>query len=103
MTEIRYGLLVKDIVILTSRQGADWWVPFRAHFEPIGRVISIKGTASPQGDHAWVRCGDPEDGSGSREDAESLRDNMIDNGVPRRAVVLRREPADLAATPRREA
>jgi hypothetical protein len=50
-----YGLLVKDITILASNQGADWWLKFRDRYEPPGRVTAIPGTATPQGDHAWVR------------------------------------------------
>lgn len=103
----RYGLLVKDIGILASTQGADWWLTFRGHFEPVGRVVPIPGTASPQGDWAWVKCGDPDDGSDSREEAAWLRDHMVKQGVPQSAVAVRREPADLASlhgprTPKRE-
>lgn len=95
--EVRWGLLVKDITILSiGGTGADWWLRFRDRYEPHGRVIHIPGTATPQGDHCWVVCGDPEDGSGSREGAENLRDLMVTNGVHKNAIAVRRTPKEVA-------
>lgn len=93
MTAPRYGLLVKDIAILASTQGMDFWLTFRDRYEPTGRVTAIPGTATPQGDHAWVRCGDPETGEDSKQGAEDLRQMMIERGVPKSAVLVRRTPA----------
>jgi hypothetical protein len=88
-----YGLLVKDIAILACRQGMDWWLSFREHHEPSGRIQPIPGTATPQGDHCWVRCdGSPEDGETSRAHAEWLRDHMVSRGVPKSAVLVKRTP-----------
>ena len=95
-TKTDWGLLVKDIVILSTRQGMDWWIPFRQRFEPIGRIIVIPDTTVPQGDHVWVRCGDPDgDGSDSRSDAEWLRKQMLDNGLPATAVTVCRRPESI--------
>lgn len=95
MAETRYGLLVKDIKILACRQGVDWWLTFRSRFEPSGRVIPIPGTATPQGDHAWVLCGDPVDGSDSRAEAQELLDLMVANGVHKAALKVQRTPKEV--------
>lgn len=77
---------VKDIVILSSRQGSDWWLAYRHRYEPIGRIVHIPGTAAPQGDHCRVLCDD-------REHAEWLAAHMVEHGgVPRTAVKARPTP-----------
>jgi len=77
---------VKDIVILSSRQGSDWWLAYRDRYERIGRVTPVPGTATPQGDHCRVACED-------REHAEWLAAHMVEHGgVPRSAVKARAVP-----------
>ncbi|MEV4179911.1 hypothetical protein AB0J28_00510 [Streptosporangium canum] len=77
---------VKDIVILSSRQGVDWWFAYRSRYEPIGRIVHIPGTAVPQGDHCRVLCDD-------REHAEWLAAHMVEfGGVPKTAVKACRMP-----------
>lgn len=95
-TQPDWGLLVKDIVVLTSRQGLHWWLEFRHRYEPSGRITVIPDTSTPQGDHVWVRCGDPEgDGSDSHSDAEWLRESMLGNGLPATAVTVCRRPKSI--------
>lgn len=91
MTGEAWCVEVKDIVILVSTQGVAWWLTFRHRFEPMGRVVSIPGTATPQGDYCLVACD-------NREEAESLAEHMVTfGGVPRTAVRARRAPSE--ATP----
>jgi hypothetical protein len=86
-----WSVEVKDIVILATRQGADWWFLYRRRFEDIGRITVIPGTSTPQGDHCLVACD-------SREDAEWLAGHMVAfGGVPRTAVRARRTPAGVTA------
>jgi hypothetical protein len=98
VTATDWGLLVKDIVVLSTRQGVDWWIEFRHRFEPIGRITTIPGTSMPQGDHVWIRCGDPEgDGSDSQSEAEWLRESMVGHGLPKTAVTVCRRPKSIGA------
>lgn len=75
---------VKDIVVMSTRQGMDWWLFYRRRFEAMGRITTIPGTVTPQGDHCRVACDD-------REDAEWLAGHMVTfGGLPRTAVKARR-------------
>lgn len=94
-TQADWGLLVKDIVVLSSRQGSDWWLMFRHRFEAAGRVTPIPGTGTPQGDHVWVCCGDPDDGADSQEEAGQLREQMLSQGLPKTAVTVCRRPKSI--------
>lgn len=92
-----YGLLVMDIKILACREGMDWWLKWRRHAEPTGRVLVIPGTSTPQGDHVWIRCDDPygEEDWDLKEEANNVRRMFMEFGIPASALKVTRRPASL--------
>src|SRR5690606_30938337 len=91
------GLLVEDIKICNTRQGSDFWLMWRMRMEPAGRVLPIPGTATPAGDHVWIRCDDPtgQEDLDLRAEAEQLREMFIARGMHPRAMRVVRRPAAL--------
>lgn len=71
---------VNEVVVnlYTPRQTANWWALFRAR-GPVERFTIV--TASIPGDLVDVACDD-------REDAEWLRDHMIERGIPKTALQI---------------
>ena len=72
---------VNEVVVnlYTPRETANWWALFRAR-GPRERFTTV--TASIPGDLVDVACD-------NREDAEWLRDHMIEQGIPKTALTIR--------------
>lgn len=69
-----------SVNLYTPRATANWWALFRAH-GPASRFTTI--TAAIPGDLVDVACD-------TREDAEWLRDLLIEQGVPPTALKIMR-------------
>lgn len=74
---------VNEARIFATGAGLDWWLSFRRHMEPAGRITVL--TASLGGDRLTVACD-------SSAHAGWLHDHMIASGVPASAVRRTRSP-----------
>lgn len=74
------ALRVNEVAVnlYSPREAANWWALYRAH-GPATRFTTV--TAAIPGDLVEVACED-------REDAEWLRDLLIERGIPRTALKI---------------
>lgn len=95
-----YGLLVEDIKVNNTGGGVAFWLTWRMRMEPAGRVLPIPGTATPVGDHVWIRCDDPfgEQELDLKAEAQGLRQMFIDRGMHPSAMRVMRRPTALDGT-----
>lgn len=76
-----WGVHVNECAAFATRTGADWWALFWSRHATTGRLTDL-GQSIAGG--LWhVACD-------TKEDAESLREHMVTQGVPASAVAVRR-------------
>lgn len=76
-----WGVWVNECVVFATRHGAEWWALFSARFEPTPRMTCLMPSIAGCSWHV---------ASDSREDAHMLAELMVENGVPRSAVKVKR-------------
>lgn len=68
-----WGVVVNEVGIFANGRAADWWIRHLAHYEHVGRIVTIDMMAIAGNVYHYAFDG--------REEADNAREHMIGQGV----------------------
>jgi hypothetical protein len=84
VTAAVWGVEVNECLVFATGQGATWWAEALGPWEVSGRAVCLDLSI---GGGRWFLP------AGEREDADWMKDHITSNGVPAKAVKVRKAPA----------